>query len=195
MIYTNLKAKEANKHGMFESSHLLATDVGDIFDVIVRDSNDDPIDVDNGVPVKIGDFTGNGLEERYATIASAKDAIAVIGAPAEVKTALTTEQGQAYNYVNKAGKPAKAYKIQDAEIHNEVFAVADYQFTTDSAKELKQGRLVVTDGKGMYVAQADSVTVDTLKTTNGFIGRVHSFSVGTYYTMVRIQVLQNKDIA
>ena len=195
MIYTNLEAKEANKHGMFESSHLLATDVGDIFDVIVRDSNSNPIDVDNGVPVKIGDFTGNGLEERYATIASAKDAIAVIGAPAEVKTALTTEQGQAYNYANKAGKPAKAYKVQDAEIHNEVFAVADYQFTTDSAKELKQGRLVVTDGKGMYVAQADSATVDTLKTTNGFIGRVHSFSAGTYYTMVRIQVLQNKTVA
>lgn len=105
MIYTNLEAKEANRHGMFESSHLLSTDVGDIFDVIVRDSSENPIDVDNGVPVKIGEFTGNGYEERYATIAGVKDAIAVIGAPAEVKTALTTEQGQAYNYVNKAGKP------------------------------------------------------------------------------------------
>ena len=82
MIYTNLEAKEANRHGMFESSHLLSTDVGDIFDVIVRDSSENPIDVDNGVPVKIGEFTGNGYEERYATIAGVKDAIAVIEAGA-----------------------------------------------------------------------------------------------------------------
>ena len=54
--------------------------------------------------LKIGDFTGNGLEERYGTIAKITDKIAVTGAPAEVKTALTTEQGQAYNYTNPAGK-------------------------------------------------------------------------------------------
>ena len=195
MIYTNLEAKEANRHGMFESSHLLSTDVGDIFDVIVRDSSENPIDVDNGVPVKIGEFTGNGYEERYATIAGVKDAIAVIGAPAEVKTALTTEQGQAYNYVNKAGKPAKAYRIQDAEIHTDIFAVADYQFTTESADKVKIGALVTTDGKGMYVAQEDDATVTTLSTTNGFIGKIHSVSAGIYYTMVRILVVQNKTVA
>ena len=190
MIYTNLEAKEANKHGMFESSHLLSTDVGDIFDVIVRDSSEKPIDVDNGVPVKIGEFTGNGYEERYATIAGVKDAIAVIGTPAEVKTALTTEQGQAYNYVNKAGKPAKAYRI-----HTDIFAVADYQFTTESTDKVKKGALVTTDGKGMYVAQGDDATVATLSTTNGFIGKIHSVSAGTYYTMVRILVVQNKTVA
>lgn len=195
MIYTNLEAKEANRHGMFESSHLLSTDVGDIFDVIVRDSSENPIDVDNGVPVKIGEFTGNGYEERYATIAGAKDAIAVIGTPAEVKTALTTEQGQAYNYVNKAGKPVKAYRIQDAEIHTDIFAVADYQFTTESADKVKIGALVTTDGKGMYVAQGEDATVATLSTTNGFIGKIHSVSAGTYYTMVRILVVQNKTVA
>ena len=47
----------------------------------------------------------------------------------------------------------------------------------------------------MYVAQEDSATVATLSTTNGFIGRIHSISTGTYYTMVRIQVLQNKTVA
>ena len=47
----------------------------------------------------------------------------------------------------------------------------------------------------MYVAQADGTQVSTLTSTNGFIGRIHSVSAGTYYTMIRIQVLQNKDVA
>ena len=87
MIYTNLKSYEQDKHGMFESSLMLATDVGNLFDVVVRDEHQKEIAVDNGVPVCVGDYTGNGLEERYATIAKATDAIAVIGTPAEVKTA------------------------------------------------------------------------------------------------------------
>lgn len=195
MIYTNLKAKENAMHGMFESSLMSATDIGRIFDVIVRDESQKPIEIDNGVPVKIGDYTGNGLQERYATIAKATDAIAVIGSPAEVKTALTTEQGQAYHFVNAAGKPAKAYQVNDPDVYEDIFAVASYQFTDASAENVKVGRLVVTDGKGMYVAQADGTQVSTLTSTNGFIGRIHSVSAGTYYTMIRIQVLQNKDIA
>lgn len=195
MIYTNLKAKENAMHGMFESSLMSATDIGRIFDVIVRDESQKPIEIDNGVPVKIGDYTGNGLQERYATIAKATDAIAVIGSPAEVKTALTTEQGQAYHFVNAAGKPAKAYQVNDPDVYEDIFAVASYQFTDESAENVKVGRLVVTDGKGMYVAQADGTQVSTLTSTNGFIGRIHSVSAGTYYTMIRIQVLQNKDVA
>lgn len=195
MIYTNLKAKENAMHGMFESSLMSATDIGRIFDVIVRDESQKPIEIDNGVPVKIGDYTGNGLQERYATIAKATDTIAVIGSPAEVKTALTTEQGQAYHFVNAAGKPAKAYQVNDPDVYEDIFAVASYQFTDESAENVKVGRLVVTDGKGMYVAQADGTQVSTLTSTNGFIGRIHSVSAGTYYTMIRIQVLQNKDVA
>ena len=179
MVYTNLKAKESDMHGMFESSLMSATDIGRIFDVIVRDESEKAIAVDNGVPVKVGDYTGNGLQERYATIAKATDAIAVIGSPA----------------VNAAGKPAKAYQVNDPAVYEEIFAVASYQFTDESAENVKVGRLVVTDGKGMYVAQADGTQVSTLTSTNGFIGRIHSVSAGTYYTMIRIQVLQNKDVA
>ena len=90
MIYTNLKAKERKLHGIFESSLLLATDVGDLYDALVRDEYDKEIDVDNGVAIAVGDYTGNGLQERYAKIAGVKDKIAVTGAPANVKTALTT---------------------------------------------------------------------------------------------------------
>lgn len=194
-IYTNLKSLEKKLHGMFESSNLLSTDVGNIFDVVVRDGSDKEISVDNGVAVKVGDYTGNGLQERYATIAGLKDKIAVTGTPANVKTALTKEQSQAYNFTNPAGKPAKAYQIQDADVHTDIFGIASYQFTDASAENVKVGALVTVDGKGAWVAQADSTTVATLSTTNGFIGKIHSISVGTYYTIVRIQVIQNKQLA
>ena len=74
------------------------------------------------------------------------------GAPALVKTALTTEQGQAYNYTNPAGKPVKAYEIQDASVHTDIFGVADYQFNDDSEGKVKVGNLVTVDGKGAWKA-------------------------------------------
>lgn len=194
MIYTNLKAVESGLHGLFESSKLLATDVGNLYDVIVRDSSDKEIEVDNGVAVHVGAYTGNGLQERYATIATAKQAIAVIGTPANVKTAMTKAQEQPYNFTNSAGKPAKAYQIQDAKIHDDIFAVASYQFTDDTADKVKVGSLVVVDGKGAWEAH-ENTEADTLKTTNGFVGRIHSIAVGNYYTIVRIEVVQNVDLA
>lgn len=195
-IFTNLAAKEVDKHGLFESSNLWSTDIGSNFSVIVRDTENGnkPIAVDNGVGICVLEFTGNGLEERYGRIAKVGDKIAVTGAPALVKTALTTEQGQAYNYTNPAGKPVKAYEIQDASVHTDIFGVADYQFNDDSEGKVKVGNLVTVDGNGAWKA-SEASELATLKTTNGFIGKIHSISAGTYYTIVRIQVLQNKDIA
>lgn len=195
-IFTNLAAKEVDKHGLFESSNLWSTDIGANFSVIVRDEDNGkkPIAVDNGVGICVLEFTGNGLEERYGRIAKITDKIAVTGAPALVKTALTTEQGQAYNYTNPAGKPVKTYEIQDASVHTDIFGVADYQFNDDSEGKVKVGNLVTVDGNGAWKASETS-ELATLKTTNGFIGKIHSISAGTYYTIVRIQVLQNKDIA
>ena len=195
-IFTNLAAKEVDKHGLFESSNLWSTDIGSNFSVIVRDTENGnkPIAVDNGVGICVLEFTGNGLEERYGRIAKITDKIAVTGAPALVKTALTTEQGQAYNYTNPAGKPVKTYESQDASVHTDIFGVADYQFNDDSEGKVKVGNLVTVDGNGAWKASETS-ELATLKTTNGFIGKIHSLSAGTYYTIVRIQVLQNKDIA
>lgn len=194
MIFTNLEANEKNLHGMFESSRLMATDVGDIYDVLVRGGNEKAIDVDNGVAIKVGDFTGNGLQERYATIAKVGEKIAVVGSPAEVKTAMTKAQEQPYNFYNKAGNDAKAYQIQDKGIHSDIFAVAEYQFTDESKDKIKVGNLVVVDGNGAWVAD-EKTNLETLKTTNGFIGKIHSFSIANYYRMVRIEVVQNIDIA
>lgn len=43
MIYTNLTSREKNMHGLFESSALLATDVGNIYDALVRDESNNPL--------------------------------------------------------------------------------------------------------------------------------------------------------
>lgn len=194
MIYTNLKAVEKNLKGLFESSLLMSTDVGDLYDVIIRDERDKEIDCDNGVAISVGAFTGNGLQERYAKVATAKNKIAVVGTPANVKTAMTKAQEQPYNFTNPAGKPAKAYQIQDVDVHTDVFGIASYQFTDNTASLVKVGALVVVDGKGAWEAH-ESTELDALKGTNGFVGQIHSVSVGTYYTIVRIQVVQNKELA
>lgn len=194
MIYTNLKAVESGLHGLWESSLLMSTDVGDLYDVIVRDEHDKEIDCDNGVAISVGSFTGNGLQERYAKVATAKNKIAVVGTPANVKTAMTKAQEQPYNFTNPAGKPAKAYQIQDVDVHTDVFGIASYQFTDNTSSLVKVGALVVVDGKGAWEAH-ESTELDTLKGTNGFVGQIHSVSVGTYYTIVRVQVVQNKELA
>lgn len=187
MVYTNLQAVKANLHGMFESSRMRATEVGHLYDALVKDEDGNEIEIDNGVAVRIGDFTGNGLQEVNATVAKVTDKIAVTGAPANIKDAFTTQQKQAYNYVNIAGNPVKTYEV----VEEDIFAVASYQFTDASTANVKVGSYVVLDGNGSYVAQ----TTEPDATTHGFVGKIHSITTGTFYTMVRILVLQNKDVA
>lgn len=188
--YTNLEAKEAGLHGMFESSKVISTDIGRNWSALVRDESETAIAVDNGVAIKIGEFTGGGLEEVYATIASTKDQIAVTGSPANVKTATTTAQAQAYNFYTKAGTDVKAYEVRGgADL--DIFAIAKYQFTDESADAVKVGAYVVVDGKGAWVAQAAKPD----DTEYGFIGKVHSIAIGTYYSMVRIVCIKNETVA
>lgn len=183
-IYTDLTKVEADKHGMFESSRLKATDIGALFDAIVRDDDDKEIAVDNGVAIKIGAYTGEGLQTRFATIAKAGDKIAVTGNPAIVKDAFTKAQEAEYNYFVPAGKPVKAYEVLGEDY--EVFAVAEYQFTSGTPTV---GAFVTVDGNGGWAATDVDPTA-----TNGFVGKVHSIAANQFYKMVRIEVLQNKQI-
>lgn len=183
MIYTNLSAVEAKQHGMFESSRLKATDIGRIYDALVRDDTGREIAVDNGVAIKIGEFTGNGLQEVYATIAKKADKIAVTGAPALVKDAFTTLQAQPFNYTNIAGNPVKSYEVTK----DDIFAIADYQFTDATAAEVKVGAYVNVDENGAWEASA------TEPAGCAFVGKIHSIAAGNFYTMVRIVCVKNEE--
>ena len=184
-IFTNLTATEAKLHGIFESSRIKASQTGHIYDALVKNSEGKEIEVDNGVLIKIGDFTGNGLQEVAATIAKVTDKVAITGAPALVKDAFTKQQSQEYNYVNIAGNPVKSYEL----VEEDIFGVASYQFTNE--EEVKVNAYVVPDGNGAYTVQTEAPDASAY----GFIGKVHSISVGTFYTIVRVQVLQNKNVA
>lgn len=187
-IYTNLDMVEPTYHGMFESSRLIATDAGKIHDVIVRDEDETEIAVDNGVAVKVGAWTHDGLQTRYATIAKKADKIVVTGSPAVVKDAFTTQQAAEYNFYHKPGVAAKAYQLRgedEADICD-IFAVAQYQFTSGDVKE---DAYVVVDENGGWVAQAAEPGDEY-----GFIGQVHSIAANNYYPMVRIAVIKNKQV-
>ena len=199
-IYTNATAVAANRHGIFESSRLKSTFSGGgrIFDALVVEEttgeNDQvvrtPINCDNGVAIKIGEMTGNGLSEVYATIAGVGDKIAITGSPAIVKDAYVASQEANYNFFNVAGKDAKAYEIADEDY--DVFCIADYQFTSVAGDQLATGQYVVVDGNGGWEAKASASAA-----TYGFIGKIYQLGFDTlnYTTKVYIQAVQNKQIS
>lgn len=189
-IYTNLKAQEAEKHGMFRSSRLKATDVGRVYDLIVRDEDSDnkEIAVDNGVAVKVGAPTGKGLQTRYATVAKVGDKVAIIGSPAVIKDSFTSLQAAEYNFYHKPGVVAKAYEVREGEA--EVFGVAAYQFTTVIGSVPAVGNLVVVDGNGGYKELATGTEV----TTYGFVGTVYGYETGDNETIVLIEVTKNEQL-
>ena len=199
MAYVNSDAN--GRHGIFESSRLKATDVGRLYDARVQATANNvtsDIEVDNGVAIKIGDFTGNGLQEVYATIAGVGDKIAVVGTPAVVKDARVASDEIPSKFTNKAGHLAKAYEVLNDS--HEIFAVADYQFTDASKANIKVGNYVTWDGTGMWVAVASTATAPKMAgengATNGFIGKVHSIAYDNIglTTIVRIQCIQNVQI-
>ena len=181
-IYTNLDLVTPDLHGMWESSRVKASIVGHLYDAIVRDDADKEIEVDNGVGIKVGNFTGDGLQTRYATIAAAGDKIAVTGSPAIVKDAFTKQQEAEYHFYHKEGVVAKAYEL----VEEDIFAVAEYQFTSGTPTV---GAFVTVDGNGAWAATDVDPTA-----TNGFVGKVHSIAANEFYKMVRIEVIQNKQI-
>ena len=199
MAYVNSDAN--GRHGIFESSRLKATDVGRLYDALVQAEVSNEmvdIEVDNGVAIKIGDFTGNGLQEVYATVAGVGDKIAVVGTPAVVKDARVASDEIPSKFTNKAGRLAKAYEVLNDS--HEIFAVADYQFTDASKANIEVGNYVTWDGTGMWVAVASTASAPKMAgengATNGFIGKVHSIAYDNIglTTIVRIQCIQNVQI-
>ena len=181
-IFTNLKEVPVNVHGMFESSRLKATVVGHLYDAIVRDADEKEIAVDNGVCIKMGDWTGDGLQTRYATVAAVGDKVAVTGSPAIVKDAFTKLQEAEYNFYHTEGTVAKAYEL----VEEDIFAVAKYQFVSGDPVV---GAYVTVDGNGAYAATSEKPA-----DTYGFIGKVHSIASNDFYPMVRIEVIKNEQV-
>lgn len=185
-IYSNLTEVTPTLHWIFESSNLKATDIGNLYDALIVDAinTKNPIDCDNAVAIKMLDYTGNGLQERYAIKAGKKDKIAVTGSPAVVKNhTAETIKNEPFNFYNKAGKDAKAYEV----VQEDIFGVSKYAFTEASQAAIKEGNYVVWNGTN-WVAQAAAPTASEY----GFIGKVHSVSEGSFYDIVRIFTIENE---
>ena len=197
-IYTNMNEIPAGTQPIFESSLLKSSISGHIWDCLVVSETGSganitrtPIEVPNCTPVKVGGFThnGNGLQERYATIAGVADKIGVVGSVALIKDNLTTFTGNESFFANKAGVDSKVYEVYGDEYDGDIFGVTKEAFTTASQANIAVGNYVVVDGNGKYVAQTAKPTASSY----GFIGQIHSLYTNNFYTMVRIYVLQNVD--
>lgn len=179
-IFTDLDQVTSNKHCVFESSNLKSTIVGNIYDGICTE------DVDNGQALILGDYTGEGLQER--TVAIAKDItkpVVIAGTVPLIKDAMTTEQGEPYNFYNKAGKTIRCYEV----VKDDIFGISK-EFVTGDTQKLKIGAFVKLNANGQYeISETDP------SATNAFVGKIHSIAAGTFYDLVRILVVQNKEIA
>lgn len=180
-IYTTLNQVASEKHWIFESSNMKATIVGNIYDGICTE------DVDNGTALVLGDYTGNGLQERKVEVAKdASKPVVIAGSVPVIKDAFTTEQGQPYHFYNKAGKPIRCYEV----VKDDIFGVSKEAIKGD-AQKIKKDALVkidVTNG-GYEISDEDP------SATCAFVGKIHSIVTGTFYDLVRIQVVKNKATA
>ncbi len=201
-IFSNLTELEMGQHGIFEASLLKSTISGHLWDCLVvqettTGSGDNatvtrtPIDIDNGVCVKVGDHThnDNGLQERFATIAGVKDKIGVTASIVNVKDARTDLEATEPYFYTKAGQDSKVYEVIGDEFDGDIFGIGLHQFTAASKSLVKNDAYVVLDGTGKYVALASKPTM----TNYGFVARVHSTWTNGYYTIVRLYVIQNVD--
>jgi len=197
-IFGNLTELTTGQHGIFESSLLKSQISGHLWDcLVVTESGSGtsitrtPINVDNGTAVKVGAFThnNNGLQERYATIASARDKIGVVGTPALIKDARTQVEATEGYFFNKAGDDSKVYEVVGDEYDGDIFGVSLNMFTNASQASVAKDAYVILDGNGKYIAQAAKPTMSSF----GFVGQVHSIYKNNTYTLVRIYVLQNVD--
>ena len=180
-IFTNMEAVKLQKHGIAETTGLAATENGFLYDLIVRDGENKEISVDNGVAVKVGTMTGDGLQTRYATIAGEGDKIAFVADVPVIKVAFTKAQADEWNFTNRAGKPVRAYEVLNK--NTEMFGIADYQITSGT---VTKGAKVVVDGNGGWKIEANPSA-----STYGFIGEVADIAKAMNSTIVRISVVQN----
>ena len=175
-IYTTMNKVPVTEHCVFESSNLKSTIVGNIYDGVCEE------DVDNGQALKLGAYTGEGLQLRTVTKAGVKDQVVIAGTVPLIKSATTTLENNFNNFYNKAGNPIRCYEV----VKDDIFAISK-KFITG---EVAVGKYVCVESDGTYKIYDSDPTA-----TNGFVGLVHSIVTGTFYDMVRILVVQNTTIA
>ena len=140
-IFTDLDQVTSNKHCVFESSNLKSTIVGNIYDGICTE------DVDNGQALILGDYTGEGLQERTVTIA--KDItkpVVIAGTAPLIKDAMTTEQGEPYNFYNKAGKTIRCYEV----VKDDIFGISK-EFVTGETQTANMKSLILIQVRPMHL--------------------------------------------
>ena len=198
-IYGNLTQRPMGNHGILEASLMKSTISGHLWDCLCVEETTSsgttvrtPIEMDNGVCVKVGDFThnDNGLQERYATIAGVKDKVGVTGSIVNVKDARTELEGTEPYFFVRAGEDSKVYEVYGDPFDGDVFGVGLHQFTAATQSlATTVDNYVVLDGTGKYVASATAPTMSNY----GFVARVHSTWTNNDYTIVRLFVIQNVD--
>lgn len=145
-------------------------------------------DVQNNANVKVGDYTGNGLQERTAVTAGNKDKIVFVCSPALITDTSTSERQQEYNFINKKGIDFKAYELGV----DDVIGISEYSIAAinTGTKKVVEGNYIVTDGARGWKELASASAA-----SYGFIGKIIGFQTQSFQTIVLVSTVQNTTVA
>lgn len=183
-IYGEMTWKNTDgKYMVARSSKIKASDTGHLYDLLDKEN-----DVEQGCNIKVGNYTGNGLQERLAETPAIGDAIAFVCDVPLIYESFRTSDQYEWKFINVKGKDFKAYEI----VMDDVFGVSDYGFTTvvDEAAGPQFGNYVVVDGNRKWTEMADMPDANTY----GFIGQIMGFEKYQFDTVVLIHVIKNETV-
>lgn len=157
-------------------------------------------DIENGSLIAKGDLVDSERNIYQAKIPAVGDEVFLVAQPAwDYDDAKTTNQNEE-NFINKVGKPFRAYGLV-AHNHDK-FGVEDYGITATA--DIAKGDYVTVDGATVKISD---VGTSEPADTNGFIGKVveiedYGFAyctgtagnVGTVGKRVIIEVVKNETV-
>lgn len=157
-------------------------------------------DIENGSLIAKGELVDGERNIYNAKIPTVGDEVFLVANPAWDYDDCRKINQNEENYINKAGKPFRAYGLLD--INHDKFAVEDYGIT--ATDDIEVGDYVTVDGTTVKIKKDDGTPS---LSTNGFVGKVteveeYGFAyttgtagnVGTTGKKVVIEVVQNKTI-
>lgn len=160
------------------------------------------IDIENGSLITKGDLVEGERNIYKAKIPTAGDEVFLAANPAWSYDDDKTVNQNEDNYINKAGKPFRAYGL--LAINHDKFGVEDYGITTDSDTAVAVGDYVTVDGTTTKIKDAGTTAPAA---TNGFVGKVveierygFAFTTGTAGNVgavgnkVIIEVIKNQTV-
>lgn len=169
------------KHGVCESTLLLATMSGGHFYNMVSDEN-----IDNG-SVAVLDIVQYQEGDTFKTVKpKIKDKIVLINTPEKIYEDFSKQCQEECYFFNAAGELMRAYEVYDTDR----FSLSREAFKDEPTVEPEKGKYVVVDPSG-YKLDVVETNPNETTVTNGFVGYIYGLNANGSY---KVFVIRNREV-